>query len=121
MDSDFVSDLSYLNEIAMGDDSIVIETTETFLSETPNALKEIKDHYEDRNWSELAEAAHKIKPNFKYMGMDRASELIIDIEKQSKSGDISNNMNQQIDELIQLSKQAFDELSDKIEDLKKNN
>lgn len=105
----------------MGDDSIVIETTETFLADAPNALKEIKECYKDRNWSELAKAAHKIKPNFKYMGMDRASELIIDIEQQAKSGDISANIDQQIDELIQLSKQAFDELSNKVEDLKKNN
>ncbi|MEL7833738.1 Hpt domain-containing protein [Fodinibius sp. Rm-B-1B1-1] len=121
MDTDSVSDLSYLNEIAMGDQSIVIEVTETFLSDAPNALKEIKKHSRDRNWSALAKVAHKVKPNFKYMGMDRASEIIVDIEQQAKSEDISADLDHQIDELVQLSDQAFDELASKLESLKKNN
>nr|NIT56047.1 hypothetical protein [Fodinibius sp.]NIU59026.1 hypothetical protein [Phycisphaerae bacterium]NIV11044.1 hypothetical protein [Fodinibius sp.]NIW95334.1 hypothetical protein [Phycisphaerae bacterium]NIY24631.1 hypothetical protein [Fodinibius sp.] len=50
MDNKPVTDLSYLREIAMGDDSIVIETTEVFLEDVPSAIENIQEHYESEEW-----------------------------------------------------------------------
>lgn len=118
MDNKSVTDLAYLREIVMDDDSIVIETVETFLDDMPTALENIKKHYEAEDWKQLSKQAHKIKPNLKYMGMERAHELILDIEKQAKTEEIGNNLEKEVFEFISLCRQAFDELSEKIDALK---
>ena len=102
----------------MGDDSIVIETTEAFLKDTPTALENIQKHYESEEWQQLSKQAHKIKPNLKYMGMEHAHELVLKIEEQAKSGQISDDLGEKISEFCSLCHQALDELSDKVEELK---
>ena len=118
MDNKSVTDLSYLREIAMGDDSIVIETTEAFLDDAPAAIENIQQHYDNEEWQQLYKKAHKIKPNLKYMGMEQAHELILDIEEQAKTGEISDNFGNKVSEFCSLCRQALDELSDKIEALR---
>ncbi|WP_095606007.1 Hpt domain-containing protein [Aliifodinibius salipaludis] len=118
MDNKSVTDLSYLREIAMGDDSIVIEATEAFLENTPATIENIQKYYKDGEWQKLYKQAHKIKPNLKYMGMERAHELILDIEEQANTGKISDDLGDKISEFCSLNKQALKELSDKIEALK---
>lgn len=118
MDNKSVTDLSYLREIAMGDDSIVIETTEAFLEDAPAAIESIQKHYQREEWQELSKQAHKIKPNLKYMGMDRAHELVLTIEEQANSEQISDDLGEQVSEFCSLCRQALDELSDKIEALR---
>jgi len=118
VDNKSVTDLSYLREIAMGDDSIVIETTEAFLEDTPAALENIQNHYESEEWQQLSKQAHKIKPNLKYMGMEHAHELVLTIEEQAKSGQISDDLGEKVSEFCSLCHQALDELTDKVEELK---
>ena len=113
-----VTDLSYLREMAMGDDSIIIEIIKVFLKDAPDAIEQMKACYVNKDWEQLAKIAHRIKPNLSYMGMDRARELILDIEQQAKSGNIRDDFRQQITEFDQLCNRAFDELTDKIEQLK---
>ncbi|MDZ7658268.1 Hpt domain-containing protein [Fodinibius sp.] len=118
MSNKSVTDLSYLREIAMGDDSIVIETTEAFLEDAPAAIENIQKHYESEEWQKLYKKAHKIKPNLKYMGMERAHELILTIEEQANTGEISEDLGEKVSEFCSLCHQALDELSDKIEALR---
>lgn len=118
MNNNPVTDLSYLREIAMGDEVIVIEAAETFLNDAPKALQDIQEYYQNKNWSALAKEAHKIKPNFSYMGMERARELIADIEKQAKSQKLSDDLDQKIQELHTLCSRAFDELNEKVDLIK---
>lgn len=112
-----LTDLSYLRELAMGDEDIVIETMETFLEDTPKAIEEIKSFYDKADWEGLWKRAHKIKPNLSYMGMERARELIIDIEEQAKNEQISDGMGEQIAELEEVCRRSFEELSVKLEKL----
>jgi len=104
--------------MAMGDDSIIIEITKVFLKDAPDAIEQMKASYANEDWEQLAKIAHKIKPNLIYMGMDRARELILDIEQQAKSGNIRDECRQQITEIDQLCNRAFSELTDKVEQLK---
>lgn len=118
MEDKSLTDLSYLRELAMGDDSIVIETTEAFLKDMPAAIENIQKYYEDEEWEQLYKKAHKIKPNLKYMGMERAHELILDIEEQANTEKISDDLGGKVSEFCSLCRQALDELSDKIEALR---
>lgn len=115
-----LTDLSYLREVAMGDESIVIETVETFLDDAPDALDKIERHFRNEEWDLLYKQAHKIKPNLQYMGIARAQKLILEIEQQAKTENVSDDMGEQISEFCHLSRQALEELSQKLEDLKSN-
>lgn len=118
MEDNEVTDLSYLRELAMGDDSIVIETAETFIGDTPTAISNIEEAYQKEDWDKLYKQAHKIKPSLTYMGMERAGELIIDIEQQAQSNNVRDGLEQQLEEFKQLCQQALEELSAKVEQLK---
>lgn len=102
----------------MGDDDIVIETTKTFLENAPDALEKIQTAYSNQDWEALAKQAHKIKPNLQYMGMERARELILEIEEQSKSENISDDLGKKIDEFTSICSEGLEELSEKVAELK---
>lgn len=118
MEDQSVTDLSYLKEMAMGDETIVIETTEVFIQDAPNSIEDVQTHYANQDWEKLAKTAHKIKPNLAYMGMNRARELIIEIEQQANNEDISPDLGEKIKEFRELCNKAIDELSGKLEALK---
>lgn len=118
VDNQSVTDLSYLREVVMGDEEIVIETTKAFLKDTPNVLNNMKAHFTNQEWEKLYKQAHKIKPNLEYMGMKQARELILEIEEQAKSGEPSESLGGKIKELNSICSKAFDELPVKIEELR---
>lgn len=115
-----ITDLSYLREIAMGDEDTVIEITEAFLDDVPHTLEKMKNHFANKEWEKLYEQAHKIKPNLQYMGMDQARELILEIEEQARTENIEDDLGQKIEKIDDLCSQAIDELSSKIKQLKAN-
>ncbi|HKK46470.1 MAG TPA: Hpt domain-containing protein [Balneolaceae bacterium] len=118
MNDNAVTDLSFLREIAMGDDDIIIETTQVFLDELPQNLKGLRENFANQEWEKIGKLAHKIKPNMAYMGMKRAQKLILNIEQQAKSEEIDEDFGNDISEFIQLCNQASNELNEKLEELK---
>lgn len=112
-----VTDLSYLREVAMGDEDIVIETTQTFLENAPEALDQIQEAYSNQELQTLYKQAHKIKPNLQYMGMEQARELILEIEEQAKSENISDDLGDKVNEFISICSRGLEELSEKIRKL----
>lgn len=117
-DNQSVTDLSYLREVVMGDEEIVIETIQIFLENTPDILKKMKEHFANQEWDKLYKQAHQIKPNLEYMGLKQAREIILEIEEQAKSGKPSGNLGDKIKEFDSICSQALEELSAKIEELK---
>lgn len=115
MDNQSVTDLSYLREIAMGDEEIIKDTTKAFLEDTPKSLDKLTDYYADQQWDKLYKEAHRIKPSLKYLGMSRASELIIEIEKQARSRQISDDLGSKIQEFKTICSKALDELPEKLD------
>lgn len=118
MDDQQLTDLSYLREVTTGDEEIIIETTQVFLNDTPDAVKILRDCFANQEWEQMSKQAHKIKPGLKYMGMQQALELLVEIEEQAKSGDIRVNLGSKVKEFSTLCSKAFEELSEKVEKLK---
>jgi HPt (histidine-containing phosphotransfer) domain-containing protein len=113
-----ITNLSYLREIAGGEEEIIIETTEVFIQEIPHNLKKMQNHFANQEWDEIAKLAHKIKPNMTYMGMDRARELILKIEEQARSENITEDLGAMVVEFKDLCNSAVEELSGSVEELK---
>lgn len=101
----------------MGDEAIIMDTAKAFLEDTPKALDRISDFYANQQWDKLYKEAHRIKPSLKYLGMNRASELIIEIEKQAKFRHISDDLENKIEEFVRICSGALDELSEKLDTL----
>ena len=79
--------LSYLREM-FGDDQLVInDILQTFTMEAPDLIAEMMNCSENRDFEGLAKQAHKAKSSFKMVGMDRAVELIQELENAAKNGE----------------------------------
>lgn len=113
-----VTDLSYLYHIAMDDHDIVIQTVEAFLEDTPSSLRQLHSTFKKQQWQQLAKTAHRIKPNLKYMGMERSLMLLKEIEGQAKAGKVQEGLESSLEELTVCCNRALQELATEVERLK---
>ncbi|TYP92188.1 HPt (histidine-containing phosphotransfer) domain-containing protein [Fodinibius salinus] len=118
MPKENITDLSTLHEMSMGDDSIIIETVEAFLEDIPGTLDDMQELHAKRAYEDLADLAHKIKPNIGYMGMTEGQEPIIAIEKAAEDKDPEGILDEKVPAFVKICNQAFDELAQKVEELK---
>ncbi|MFH5831786.1 Hpt domain-containing protein [Halalkalibaculum sp. DA3122] len=113
-----ITNLAYLEDLGMGDDELMIEMVELFLTNTPDSIATLRQHCEGNNWKKLAAEAHKLKPNLSYVGLDEARNIIIEIEKCAKNHPEEQQLCSQIDEIDEICQQAYQELEIKLEELK---
>src|SRR5207247_2105405 len=73
-------DLSYLKQIAEGNDAFIIEMIEMFLQKTPEALEKMNESFQEQNWEELRHIAHRIKPSYSYIGLPEVQLVLSEIE-----------------------------------------
>lgn len=113
-----ITNLSYLEDMGMGDDSLLIEMIELFLEKTPESIQHMKEYETQKNWQQLAAEAHKLKPNLSYMGLESAKELILEIENSSRKEENLDALSIKISEIEKLCNQAYSELSSELDNLK---
>ena len=77
-------DLSYLIEITGGEDDIMIEMIDIFLTESVVVIKNLTKHYNDRDWASLGAEAHKLKPTLLYVGLKELHDVTAMLEKHAK-------------------------------------
>jgi len=110
-------DLSYLENMSGGDNTMIVEMIELFLQETPQHLNNLKEADQNALWNKVASEAHKIKPIMLYVGLsdlnlvckkiednakgDQDSELSKELIKQLESGynDVAGDLETKIEEL----------------------
>ena len=79
-------DLSFLYDIADGSNEFVVESIDMFLHHTPELIQVITTAIAGKDWSAVASAAHKLKPNLGFFGMPVSQGIIQEIEIMTKSG-----------------------------------
>ncbi|MDX1637557.1 MAG: Hpt domain-containing protein [Balneolaceae bacterium] len=114
-----LTNLSYLEELGMGDDDLLIEMVEMFLENTPVSIDQMRNHCDASNWKKLAAEAHKLKPNLSYVGLDNARDLVVDIEKTAKNDPDPSVLHDRLDRLNGICREAYKELEQQLEELKK--
>lgn len=111
---------SALSEMASGDEEMMLELMELFLEQTPGMIENLRTAFDNSNRSEMAAKAHTLKPTFTYMGMPEAFEIVKDLEKyRDEEIRRHDEVNEQIKRLEQLVAQAFHEISDEANHLRK--
>src|SRR6185369_13884798 len=103
-------DLSYLKEIADGNDAFIIEMIEMFLQKTPEALEKMNESFQKQNWEELRLIAHRIKPSYSYVGLPEIQITLAEIESCSHTKTDLEKIPQMISQVQQTSKSAFKDL-----------
>jgi len=100
-------DLSYLQDISGGDEVVIAEMIELFLSETPKYLNNLELYYAAREWSKLSSEAHKLKPTLMYIGLTELHDLAIAIEDAAKD----EEKNQEIEDWVAEIRHGFESIS----------
>lgn len=70
------TDLAYLAKITKSDPKLMMEMIELYLEQTPQLIHTMKISLENRDWSSLQAAAHKMIPSFSIMGINANFESI---------------------------------------------
>jgi HPt (histidine-containing phosphotransfer) domain-containing protein len=112
-------DLSYLTEMVGHDTEFMIEVLETFVKQTPFYMAELEDALSAKDWSRVADYAHKIKPTFGYVGRADVKDFIQSIEFNSRTSINPEIVIQKIDELKILLDEIYHQIMTKIEKIKK--
>ncbi|MDR8391902.1 Hpt domain-containing protein [Aliifodinibius sp. S!AR15-10] len=113
-----LTNLSYLEEVGMNDEDLLIEMVEMFLKNTPDSIEQLRQHHKEDNWKKLSAEAHKLKPNLSYVGLEQAREIVINIEKTAKTEPNPDELLQQIDEVDEICQIAYEELKERLRELK---
>lgn len=78
-------DLSYLREITGGENEIMAEMVDLFLSESPVHLNQMKLELEQEKWLTFAAETHKLKPTLLYVGLQEIYEQVQTMESNARN------------------------------------
>ncbi len=109
---DLQIDLSYLNEVAGGSEEFMVEMIDMFLEQTPDYFIQIDQSIDDKNWTKVAEIAHKIKPTLTFMGVDFAKDKMAEVERRAKTNDAVEEIRPVFNQLNELSKVLYVKLEE---------
>lgn len=76
-------DLTNLSELVKNNNLKILKYINLFINNIDEDLNSIKQSITNKEWEKCAKTAHKIKGNASYMGMFKAKEILIRIEKLS--------------------------------------
>lgn len=83
--SEIKVDLSYLNEVSSGNSEFIIEMIDIFMQQTPVYVQQLTDAIAKKDWTAIAQVAHKIKPTLGFMGIDSARDIMVQIENDARN------------------------------------
>ncbi|MBP6334864.1 MAG: response regulator [Bacteroidia bacterium] len=110
--------LTYLKQIADGNDAFIIEMLEMFLNKTPQALEEMNNCYKQNNWDELRQIAHRIKPSFAYIGLSETQNTLAEIEKLSENAEQPEKVGKLMYEVGSVCENVFSQLEKELISMK---
>ena len=98
--------LDKLNKIANGDKEFVQEMILLFLEKAPESLQKIIESYHAKDYSRLANQAHKLKSSLQIIGNKEINDIVKEIEQQSIQGS-ANELTYTVKELEKQMKSLF--------------
>ncbi len=78
------ADLSYLRSMSAGSNDLIKEMIEIFVSQVPEFISEMKDHYNKGEYAILGAVAHKAKSSVTVMGMEEMGKKLKNLELLAK-------------------------------------
>jgi len=103
-------DLSYLVAMVGEDKQSLLEVFDTFILRTPFYISALEMAINEGDWGKAADAAHKIKPVFAYIGRKDLSEFIRTIEVEVIDKPSHKHLSAKINHLKQQVDEVFEQL-----------
>lgn len=73
-------DLSYLKDMAEGDEGLILEMIGIFEEQSSDYSNRMRQYYVQGNWKDLALLAHKAKPSAAVVGLSELAEDLKELE-----------------------------------------
>jgi HPt (histidine-containing phosphotransfer) domain-containing protein len=108
--TDHVVDLSYLKKVSNGDDSFIKEMIKVYLKETPEALKNLETHLENKDWKKFRAVTHKMKPSFSFFGLTTVYDVVNSMEEYSDKETHLTELPEMLEKVKGICCQAISEL-----------
>jgi PAS domain S-box-containing protein len=108
-------DLSYLKEIAEGNNEFIKKMIRAYLSQTPGMLADMTKSIDEKKWKELRGVAHKMKPSLDFVGLHSIKQTVKDIEKYSNEESHLELLPGMVEEVKNTCTIAMDELQHELE------
>lgn len=105
-----IIDEDHIRKFANGDDEFMRQMIQIFLKRTPEYMDDLYSAVQENDWEMIKRMAHKVKPTFTYVGMQRFTERVGEIEYHAGERNLSaikNIMNEVWDD-TQLAFREFD-------------
>lgn len=112
--------MSYLEELALGNDDFKAEMIELFLKSTPESIKQMKEAISAANWKTVGGVAHKLKTSFSFVGMENMVQLSREIQDAGLESKNIEEIPRMVEELADYYLKSEVELKKELEELKKN-
>jgi HPt (histidine-containing phosphotransfer) domain-containing protein len=106
-------DLSYLKTTTENDPVVIGKLIRLFLEQLPELKANILNAYENRNWKQLKEAAHKAKSSFQIVGDYKQADELKQIEIMA----VESRPKQDYDQLIRNFKESCNTIVIELEDV----
>ena len=107
-----VTDLSFLKSFTGEDNERMVKYINNFLSMGPEKVAAMESALAEKNYSELRAAAHKLKPQLSYMGINSIKDDIQNIEDFAAEEKNLDQLPELVTKVSSICKQAFRELDD---------
>jgi len=104
--------MAYLNLSAFEDKSQEYQTKifDLFIQYMPIWLNDLQIHFDNKDWKQLANTAHTIKPNILLFGIEALRGDIVDIETIARERTNLDNLDALIKKTIDIGLLAVEEL-----------
>ncbi len=114
-----IIDLSMLYEAGGGDPAFVLTIAKKLVVKLPWAMKELRDHLENRNWDQIRSIAHRTKSSAAYTGASNLEKKFHDIECMARGLVGLDDISLKLDDLDVYVNKVVDEIKVVITDLSK--
>jgi HPt (histidine-containing phosphotransfer) domain-containing protein len=105
-----VTDLSFLKTFTGDDNERIVKYINNFLGMGPEKVKAMEAALAEKNYQELRGAAHKLKPQLSYMGINSIKDDIQNIEDFADEGKNLDQLPALVSKVTAVCRQAFSEL-----------
>ena len=80
-----ITDLSYLKDLAKGDNGFIREMIQVFIEQTPEAINNLEKHLANKDWKMVRAVAHKMKPSFSFVGLKELHTIANSVEEYAET------------------------------------
>ncbi len=104
------TDLTFLKTFTGDDHERMVKYINNFLELGPEKVSAMKVSLKEKNWEELRSAAHKIKPQLSYMGINSIKDDILKIEEYAAEAKNLEELPALVEKVTAVCNDAFGEL-----------